>query len=255
VPPELAPRAAALPWRTYRASISYVHDGDASTGDPYERGREWVTVSVSPDGSRTLTARCEIDDSAVERHVIYAVDERWQPVDASIRLSVGGRFVGSGWFRFDDATAECETFMTNGGRVSQRVSRASGSGAEATSFGAHPVSCDVWHLGGYRPSGTSAAVLRHTAFMSSLLPNGASGPMLSTMTYGVEELGIEDVTVPAGTFACHHYRYVFDDGHPDEHVWYTGDDLVLVKLRWDLLRTTYVLTELTGEPRVGRRTL
>ena len=90
--------------------------------------------------------------------------------------------------------------------------------------------------------------------MSSLLPNGASGPMLSTMSYGVEELGVEDVVVPAGTFTCHHYRYVFDDGHPDEHVWYTGDDLILVKIRWDLLRTTYVLTELKGDPRVGRRT-
>jgi hypothetical protein len=241
------------PWRTYRAFISYVHDGNATSDGPFERGREWVTVAVAPNGARTLTARCEMDDSSVERHVIYAVDETWRPVDAAIRLNVGGEFVGSGWFRFDDAMAECETFMANGGRVSQQLSRRSGSSAEATTFGAHPVSCDVWHLGGYRPSAVASLPVRHTAFMSSLLPNGASGPMLSTMAYGVEELGVEDVTVPAGTFPCHHYRYVFDDGHPDEHVWYTGDDLILVKLRWDLLQTTYVLTELTGDAHVGRR--
>ncbi len=231
-----------------------MHDGDDSTDGPYERGREWVTVSVGPDGARTLIARCEMDDSQLERHVIYGVDRLWRPVDASIRLAARGAFVGSGWFRFDADNAECESFMTDGGRISQQLSRRVGVGATATSFGAHPVSCDVWHLGAYRPTGDVAPPVRHTAFMSSLLPNGASGPMLSTMSYGVEELGIEEVTVPAGTFVCHHYRYVFDDGHPDEHVWYTGNDLVLVKLRWDLLRTTYVLTDLDGDPELGRRT-
>ncbi len=249
----------SVPWRTYRAHISYVHDGlPGGMGDepvPFERGREWVAVSVSPDGSRTLTARCEIDDSQVERHVVYAVDAGWRPLDASIRLSVRGTFSGSGWFRFADHRAECETLMAEGGRVSQSIGRRLGDqGEHATSFGAHPVACDVWHLGGYQPRGVPSDPVGHTAFMSSLLANGASGPMLSTMSYRVEELGVEDVVVPAGTFTCHHYRYVFDDGHPDEHVWYTGDDLILVKLRWDLLRTTYVLTELKGDPRIGRRT-
>lgn len=246
--------ASTVPWRSYRGRISYVHDGDGSTPGPYERGREWITVSVAPDGARTLIARCEMDDSQLERHVIYAVDPQWRPIDASIRLAAAGAFVGTGWFRFDDAMAECETFMADGGRVSQRLSRQTGPAMRATSFGAHPVSCDVWHLGGYRPTGEPRPPARHTAFMSSRLPNGASGPMLATMSYGVEEMGVEEVTVPAGTFACHHYRYVFDDGHPDEHVWYTGDDLILVKLRWDLLRTTYVLTELDGDPHLGPRT-
>lgn len=244
------PRDVEVPWRTYRGRVSYVHDGvDAG---PYERGREWFTVSVSPNGDRTLTARCEMDDSQVERSVIYAVDSHWRPVDASIRLTIGGRFAGSGWFRFADDAATCETFMADGGRVTQRMGRREGErGASAITFGAHPVACDVWHLGGYEPTGqASAAPTPHTAFMSSLLPNGASGPMLSTMAYGVEEMGTEVVTVPAGTFACHHYRYVFPDGHPDEHVWYAGDDLVLVKLRWDLLRTTYVLTELSGNAHI-----
>ncbi len=38
-------------------------------------------------------------------------------------------------------------------------------------------------------------------------------------------------------------------------VWCMGDDLILVKSRWGLLRTTYVLAELKGEPQTGRRTL
>ena len=243
-----------VPWRTYQGRVSYVHDGNGS--GPYERGREWFTVSVSPSGTRTLTARCEMDDSQVERSVMYAVDEHWRPLDASIRLTIGGRFSGSGWFQFDERAASCETFMANGGRVSQRIGRNPGEqGASASSFGAHPVACDVWHLGAYEPTGEASSIgpSAHTAFMSSLLPNGASGPMLSTMSYGVEELGIEEVTVPAGTFACHHYRYVFTDGHPDEHVWYAGADLIIVKIRWDLLKTTYLLTELSGNPTLELR--
>ena len=30
--------------------------------------------------------------------------------------------------------------------------------------------------------------------------------------------------------------------------WVTGEDAVLVKMRWDLLKTEYVLSELTGDP-------
>lgn len=87
-----------------------------------------------------------------------------------------------------------------------------------------------WVSESVSPDGSRAltpAELLHTAFMSSLLPNGASGPMLSTMSCGAEEHGVDRVTVAAGTFCCH----VFDDGNPDEHVWCAGDDLIFVKIR------------------------
>ena len=226
--------------RTYSGKVAYIGD---TVG---ERGREWFTVSVGPTGSRTVQARCEIDDSQVLRHVHYSVDAQWRPLDAHIRLEVGGAFLGTGWFRFDPVSsdggglAECETQMRDGGRVSQRMERSAGS-----TFGAHPVVCDVWHLGAHPPATCLPGVARgHTAFMSSLLPNGASGPMLSTMTYDVVYEADESVTVPAGTFDTHHYRYVFSDGHADEHIWYTSDDLILVQIRWDLLSTTYQLVEL-----------
>lgn len=233
------------PFRTYRGKIAYIGDANAERG-PIERGREFFTVTVQPSGERTINARCEIDDSGVVRDVVYSVDSQWAPVDAFIRLNVRGRFMGSGWFRFSHTMAECETFMAEGGRVSQRMWRRTGDeGENATTFGAHPVACDVWHLGQYAPDTMiSGQALAHTAFMSSLLPNGASGPMLSTLTYGIDYLGPEELTVPAGTFPTHHFRYVFSNGHPDEHVWYTSEDLILVRIRWDLLKTTYELVEL-----------
>jgi hypothetical protein len=235
-------------FRTYSGTIAYVGDGEVG-----ERGRERFHVTVHDNGDRTINARCEIDDAQVVRDVVYSVDGDWKPIDAFIRLNVKGRFMGSGWFHFTDQQAECETFMAEGGRVSQSMSRAANTQAEhAVSFGAHPVACDVWHLGVHQPveanddkTAEDRKVRIHTAFMSSLLPNGASGPMLSTMTFGVEQLDDEILTVRAGTFPTHHYRYIFDDGHPDEHVWYTTQDRVLVKIRWDLLSTTYELVEFT----------
>lgn len=234
----------ARPYRVYSGRIAYIGDGDGA--GPVERGREWFTVSVYDDGNRTIAARCEIDDAVVVRDVTYSVDARWRPVDAFIRLNVHGRFMGSGWFRFTDTFAECETFMAGGGRVSQRIDCGSGEeGHGAVSFGAHPVACDVWHLGVHEPSATAlGSPVKHRAFMSSLLPNGASGPMLSAWNFGVEYLGDERLTVAAGTFDTHHFRYLLD-GHPDEHVWYTTADRILVRIRWDLLRTTYELAELT----------
>jgi hypothetical protein len=234
----------AQPFRTYRGRIAYVGDATAERG-PIERGREWFTVTVQPSGERTINARCEIDDSGVVRDVVYSVRADWSPVDAFIRLNVRGRFMGSGWFRFSPTMAECETYMAEGGRVSQRIFRRRGDeGENASTFGAHPVACDVWHLGSYDPAALAVGqTVQHCAFMSSLLPNGASGPMLSTMAFAIEYLGPEELTVPAGTFATQHFRYRFSDGHPDEHVWFTSEDRVLVRIRWDLLRTTYELVE------------
>ena len=177
----------------------------------------------------------------------YTVDAAWKPVDAYVRLDVKGSFLGAGWFPFTDALAECETFMTSGGRVSQRIERGEpkgGGGDLATTFGVHPVACDIWHLGGYEPNVPGESYV-HRAFMSSLLPNGASGPMISTMEFTIIYVGIEEITVPDGTFSTHHYRYVFTDGNADEHIWYTSEDRILVRIRWDLLKTTYELAELS----------
>jgi hypothetical protein len=235
--------------RTYFGRVVYIGDGDGR--GPVERGRESFTVSVHGNGHRTIQARCEIDDSAVLRHVHYTVDANWRPLDAHIRLDVGGQFMGSGWFDWAaDGSATCETKMAAGGRVSQRIGATAGEeGFGAVSFGAHPVACDVWHLGAHLNLSAHerqpGQVRPHRAWMSSLLPNGASGPLLSTMQFGVEDLGTETLTVPAGTFETRHVRYIFDDGHPDEHIWCTTDDLILVQLRWDLLRTTYQLVELS----------
>jgi hypothetical protein len=179
-----------------------------------------------------------MDDSEVLRDVVYTVDGQWRPVDAFVRLTVRDRFMGSGWFRFTDDAAECESFTAATGRLSQRVT----TDGRARSFGPHPVACDAWHLARFDPTGPARQELAGS-LMSSVLPNGASGPLLEPMDVLVERVGPQRVTVPAGTFDTQHFRFVLADA-PDEHVWVLDDDFVMVRIRWDVTSTTYELVEL-----------
>ncbi len=66
-----------------------------------ERGREYFRIDTHASGARTVTAHCEIDDRpSVMRDITYALDADWMPTDCFVRISVGDRFTGSGWFRF-----------------------------------------------------------------------------------------------------------------------------------------------------------
>lgn len=219
--------------RSYRGRVDYIHD------DIGERGREWFSVTVQPNGMRTLRSQCEMDDTRILRDVTYTVDERWRPIDSYVRISVEETFMGAAWFRFGAEVVECEGYTANEGRVSQRVP----VDEWPRSFGPHPVVCDIWHLGAWDWS-DSATEQGWRSIMSSPLPNGASGPMIGRGGFRAQFVGDEEVAVPAGTFQSKHFVFPLrESGKPPEHVWYHGDDLLLVKIRWDLLKTTYVLAE------------
>ena len=90
-----------------------------------ERGREYFRIDTHASGARTVTAHCEIDDRpSVMRDITYALDAGWMPTDCFVRLSVGDRFTGSGWFRFAPGVAECETWTAAEGRVRQTMALA-----------------------------------------------------------------------------------------------------------------------------------
>ena len=81
--------------------------------------------------------------------------------------------------------------------------------------------------------------------MSSIEPNGSSGPMIGTRDITLTYLDEEDVTVPAGTFRAKHYRFLLGSlDLPDEDFWCYGPDNLFVKTRWDLVETTYELVAL-----------
>lgn len=58
--------------------------------------------------------------------------------------------------------------------------------------------------------------------------------------------GNETVESPAGTFECEHVTFVDKHGVDRLDAWCTLKDRILVKMRFDVLSTTYVLQELEG---------
>jgi len=104
-----------------RGVIEYTSRKSERTGEV--RGREVFTLSCQPDGTDVLLAHCEIDDAPkVTRDVCLALRHAdSSPIDCSVRLSVGGRFEGSGWMRFGKGYAECESFNARDGRISQEL--------------------------------------------------------------------------------------------------------------------------------------
>ena len=223
--------------RNYKGKVSYIHD------EIGERGREWFDVTIQKDGTRTLRSKCEMDDSQVLRDVTLTVDKNWMPKDSFVRLTVKGEFFGSAWFLFENDMVSCEAKTKNEGRVSQKVKISK----PIRSFGPHPVVCDIWHLGTWDWK-SEEYIQSWQSIMSSPLPNGASGPMIGISDFMAKYEGEELIETPCGNFKSKHFVFPLErKNKPDEHVWYTGKDLLLTKIRWDLLKTTYILSEVSGD--------
>ena len=223
--------------RSYKGKVNYIHD------EIGERGREWFDVTIQPDGFRTLRSHCEMDDSGVLRDVIFTVNKNWQPIDSYVRLTVKNKFMGAAWFLFDENEVTCEAFTENEGRVSQRVQVQEWP----RSFGAHPVVCDIWHLGAWDWK-SKEITQSWKSIMSSPLPNGASGPLIGQSEFMARYEGEEIIETKVGKFLSKHFVFPLErKNKPDEHIWFCGEDLILTKIRWDLLKTTYKLVELEGD--------
>ena len=108
------------------------------------RGYESFLFTHHDDGAVTLRAHCEIEEPepTVMRDVVYGLDPQGRPADCAIRLTVGDRFMGSGWFRFGEGFIECESYGPSVGRVSQRVELKD----PIDGFGTHPIVADGYTL-------------------------------------------------------------------------------------------------------------
>ena len=224
--------------RRYSGTIASIHD---TVG---ERGIEYFSVSVAPNGHRTLQATGEIYDRKVSKDIVYTVDERWRPVDCYTRLQKDGVYFGDGWFRFTDTGAAFEGYNTGLGRVSQHIAL----NQRPQSFGPHPLSGDALHCATFdHASGVNPQPTRGS-LLNSLEHDGCSGPMIHPIDFRIEFVGPERITVRAGTFETHHYRFLVEGSlpkeHPTEELWVTPDDFVMVKIRvGGYLATTYELIQ------------
>jgi len=215
------------------------------------RGTERFSVSVAPDGSRTLHATCEIFDRNVSKDIVYSVDASWRPIDSYVRLIKNGSLLGTGWYRFAEKYVELESWNRELGRVSQRVER----DKPLRTFGPHPLSCDIWHLAAFDHASGERVQRMNDSMLSSLEHDGCSGPLLHPLDFGIEYIGRERLKVRAGEFDVDRYQFRLEGALPQEHpleeLWCIPEDFVIVKIRvGGYLSTTYELVEYQGE---GRR--
>ena len=190
------------------------------------RGFETFMFTRHSDGKVTLRAHCEIEepDPTVMRDIIYSLDEHGQPMDLHVRLTVGDRFMGSGWLRFDGTTIECESYGPSIGRLSQQV-RAE---LPLDGFGTHPIVADGYMLGS--KDWAVGQVRKLNCYVPSPDHRGATAPMIAQVKIDAQYLGTEDVTVAAGTFPARRFQFI-DDGtsgmdgaHPPYELWVTDDE-------------------------------
>jgi len=158
-----------------------------------ERGREFFTLTKQSDGLSVLHAHCEIDDAPdVIRDVTASFEtSTMTPIDGFVRISVGSKFEGCGWFQFDENHARCNVFNAKTGPKSVELP----TQTRTTWFGHHAIINDGF-LSRFFPLSASHGKRRmEHVMMSSPDHRGATGPMLFPLDFGVIFLGDETVTV------------------------------------------------------------
>jgi len=215
-----------------------------------ERGREYFSLTEQSDGTSVLHAHCEIDDAPdVIRDVSCAFETNtMRPIDASVRISVGSQYEGSGWFKFGDTVSTCEMHNQKDGRVSQKENH---TGA-ATWFGHHAIINDGFLSRFFPLDAKPGKHAMRNVMTSSPDHRGATGPLLFPMQFSIVYEKDETITVGAGTFEARKILITDTAGNlPEEHppyeMWCSKDarGLFLQGGVGGYMQTWYELVELS----------
>ena len=234
--------------RIIRGTIKYSSTMPERMG--HERGREHFVLTQQADGVDVMLAHCEIDDApAVIRDVSMALrHDDSSPLDCSVRLTVGGEFEGSGWMRFAEGYAECESYNRKDGRISQKVD----TPERVIWLQSHPIAADALLMKLYDLSQGPGSQEIKNFYLTSPDHRGATGPeffLMKSMT--LTYVGEEDLQIEAGEFRARHFQVGGTAGNlPEEHppydVWCTADDdyILLQASAAGYMQSHYELTNL-----------
>jgi hypothetical protein len=225
--------SAAEPYRPGGVNVTRWARGEIehrNTDTGKVTGGETWNVTVHPDGSRTVNATDHADPIGHMYTVVMRVGADFQPREAFVQNWSNGVFRNASLFLVKDGVIDVTT------RFAETISRETVKIPERFSFIPHPLATNVWP--GWYYDKVKGGIQTITVYD---IAAGTKGPMRSgqVKTHGLEYLGQEDVTVPAGTFPCDHFRI---DDIVDYYV--TGPDALFVKFIWKSARTEYVLTAL-----------
>ena len=216
-----------------------------STGQ--ERGREDWQLTRNRDGSVTMRCLAMTDDSRFVRDVTFTRGKDGRPTDVFIRLQVGDKLTGTGYFRIENDKLVVITDSAETGHVLQTVSVP----PDFFSIVSHAVMLDGWAIFNYdRARGGEQT---RTAYNTSTRwngPNSVGGPLGRLEAVRLNLIGEEELTIPAGTFKAAHFTIDSDELKvPTSHLWVAGEDKILLRCDWGEMDCEYVLTSWKTEKR------
>lgn len=165
---------APLPFR--RGRIAY----RARANDALWGFEDW-RIAREADGGRCLSVHCEmtLGEASVVDDSVLAVDSRFQPREAYVRICNQGQWTGGGWFAFGEDLAVGESLTKAEGRLSQRMAIE----RPMRGFGIHAVQGDGWLAAGFPyDKGPGHVHFAGRNLLHSLHHLGATGPKLEVST-------------------------------------------------------------------------
>ena len=202
-----------------------------------ERGCEDWWLTRNRDGTTTMRCLAMTDDSKFVRDVTLTRTKEGMPTDAFVRLQVENQLVGLGYFRVEGDMLHIVTDGVETGHTEQTIKIPS----DLFTIVTHSVMLDGWTIFNYdRAKGGEQM---RTIYNTSTRWNGTDGPLGRLGTYRINLLGLEEVTVPAGTFKATHFTIDSDFIKvPTSHLWVAGEDRILLRYDWGEFDHEYVLT-------------
>lgn len=189
-------------------------------------GREDFSIDVRPDG-RTIRAYCEMEDGDLTRDASWTLDADHRPLEGQVRVVMDGRLVGSAFYVFGKTETNCEAQTAGMGRISQTLP------GQADYLGLHALISDgmIGLARGTEAPGEFRAIRSVTC---SYDIKGESGLVALPISIAVNYVGLNRITVPAGTFDALHYELQWSPKWPPAKLWVTQEDSVALRLTWEV---------------------
>ncbi len=223
--------------------------------DPAQRlSWEDFIVTTNPDGSRTAQTMSRFPGCAVVRHVTQTVAPDFTPIDGFVRLYVDNVFRGALVRRFEGDRLVSIRLPADGAPIDLETFALA---SPDMVLGYHPTTAEGWKLMKLDRSVQGPQTLR--LFTVSMTWNGHTLDHGQTGEMSVEYIGEDEITTPAGAFACHHYTWQTGaDMDGDLQLWLTGSNAIVARMDGDKRPFRYELasyseTSFGDEPELALR--
>ena len=196
-------------------------------------GEDRWTMAVHSDGTRMIRSTMGQSESGTQIDMIMHSDAKsFRPINAFASVYLGGGWLGAGQYAVKgdklhvSVNTPVEQFM-------ETVDL-----PENFTLLLHPISADGWHYG------ANYDMTKRGVQMHNVCTLGAAGRSVhcAINPIALEFVGMEEITVPAGTFDTEHYRF----GESTD-VWITGPDRIMIQHEYRVGQTRYQLVELAGD--------